>query len=229
MGRPPRRTALTAAVCVAVGLAVGLASPGMAASGASADAGATPAAAESRLVVTDATVEPGETASHRIALTDAPNGLAGFKLTLELSTDDATISDAAYPDTYGKTTPPHVSDDGQSVTVEAADLTDEVTAGATDVTLATVEVHGTDAGSTALEVTGMQADADGGDRIAPSLEAGTLTVTDDGSAPTETQSGRSADGTERDDSIPGFAAGTTIVALAALVVALLARSRRDPR
>lgn len=231
MERPQRRIAVAVTVCLAVGLAVGLASPVAAAAGASslggATGGATPTAAESDLVVTDETVESGETATHRIALTDAPDGLAGFELTLELSGDGdtATVTNASYPDAYGKTTDPVVSADGQSVTVEAVDLTDEVTAGASDVTLATIDVNGIDAGSTALEVTEMQVDADGGDRIDPSLEAGTLTV-DNGSA-SQNESGDSDDGTESEpsDSVPGFTGGAAITAIAALAAALLARSR----
>ncbi|ELY91208.1 hypothetical protein [Natrinema altunense] len=231
-GRPWRRTIVAVVVALAVGAA---ASPGIAVAtaggGSTLVTGATTtSAADSSLVVADATVEPGGTATHRLALTDAPNGLAGFEITLELSTDGATISNASYPDTYGKTSDPIVSDDGQSVTVEAADLTDAVTPGATDVTLATVAVTGPDTGSTTLEITDLQIDADGGSRIEPALEAGTLTV-DDGTAdsPSATAGGGGTGAGDSDDdsssdSVPGFAGGTALVALAA-VVALLARAR----
>ncbi|ELY75148.1 hypothetical protein [Natrinema pallidum] len=232
-GRPWRRTIVAVAVvALAVGVAVG---PGIAV--ATAGSGSplvtgvtTTAGADSSLVVADATVEPGETATHRLALTDAPNGLAGFELTLELSTDDATISNASYPEVYGKTSDPIVSDDGQSVTVEAADLTDEVTPGATDVTLATVAVTGPDTGSTTLEITDLQVDADGGSRIEPALEAGTLTVDDGtGGSPSATAGGDGTDSGDSNadsssDSVPGFAGGAALVAIAA-GVALLARSR----
>lgn len=214
-------------VALAVGVAiVPIASMATTDAGA-ATATATSTAAEPGLVVDDATVESGERATHRIALTDAPDGLAGFELTVELSGDDgtATIANASYPDQYGPTTDPVVSADGQSVTVEAADLTDEVTPGASDVTLATVEVNGTDTGSTALEVAELQVDADGGDRIKPSLEAGTLTV--DGGSASQNETGDSDDGTESDgsDSVPGFTGGAAVAAIAALAAALIARSR----
>ncbi|WP_226040629.1 hypothetical protein [Natrinema sp. DC36] len=203
------------------------------------DTAATPAT-ESTLVVTDSTVEPGTTATHRIALTDAPDGLAGFEFTLELSGNAATVSNASYPDAYGLTTEPITSADGRSVTVEAADLTDEVTPGATDVTLATVEVNATETatGSTTLRVTDSQVDADDGGRIEPALEAGTLTVDENGPAAassqdegTESADETASDGpddSDRSDSsepVPGFAAGSAIGAVAVLAAVLLARPR----
>ncbi|WP_049899874.1 hypothetical protein [Natrinema sp. J7-1] len=231
-GRPWRRAIVAVVIAIAIGAA---ASPTIAVATAGGGSplvtgATTTSAADSSLVVADATVEPGGTATHRLALTDAPNGLAGFEVTLELSTDGATISNASYPDTYGKTSEPIVSDDGQSGTVEAADLTDAVTPGATDVTLATVAVTGPDTGSTTLEITDLQLDADGGSRIEPALEAGTLTV-DDGTAGSQsaTAGGDGTDAGDSDadsssDSVPGFTGGTTLVAIAA-AVALLARSR----
>jgi|GEM_PF-475570 hypothetical protein len=198
------------------------------------------AAAESTLVVTDSTVEPGTTATHRITLTDAPDGLAGFEVTLELSGDAATVSNASYPDAYGLTTEPITSADGRSVTVEAADLTDEVTPGATDVTLATVEVNATETatGSTTLRVAEPQVDADDGGRIEPALESGTLTIGENGpkAASSQNEGTESADGTASDGSdgtdrsdssepVPGFAAGSAIGAIVVLGAALLARSR----
>lgn len=198
------------------------------------------AAAESTLVVTDSAVEPGTNATHRIALTDAPDGLAGFEFTLELSGDAATVSNASYPDAYGLTTEPITSADGRSVTVEAADLTDEVTPGATDVTLATVEVNATETatGSTTLRVTESQVDADDGGRIEPALESGTLSVGEDGpeAASARNEGTESAvetaadepdgsDGSDSSEPVPGFAAGSAIGAMAVLAAALLARSR----
>lgn len=195
---------------------------------------------ESALVVADSTAESEATATHRIALTDAPDGLAGFEFTLELSGDAATVSNASYPDAYGLTTEPITSADGRSVTVEAADLTDEVTPGATDVTLATVEVNATETttGSTTLRVTESQVDADDGGRIEPALESGTLSVGEDGpeAASARNEGTESADETAADEPdgsdgpdssepVPGFAAGSAIGAMAVLAAALLARSR----
>ncbi|QCS43526.1 hypothetical protein [Natrinema versiforme] len=216
-----------AALLVALAIGVAIVPIASMATAGTGTATATPTAAGPDLVVDDAAVESGETATHRLALTDAPDGLAGFELTVELSGDGdtATVANASYPDQYGPTTDPVVSADGRSVTLEAVDLTDEVTPGASDVTLATVEVNGTDTGSTALEVTELQIDADGGDRIEPSLEAGTLTV--DGGSASQNETGDSDDGTGSDglDSVPGFTGGAAVAVIAALAVALLARSR----
>ncbi|WP_222919854.1 hypothetical protein [Natrinema sp. SYSU A 869] len=231
---------LAALGCLAVGLTLALAMPvtttAVAASGeatpeiAGVDTAA-PTAAESSLVVTDATTEPGDTATHRLVLTEAPNGLAGFETTLEFADDTATVSNASYPEEYRPTTDPIMSADGQSVTVEAADLTDEVTSGATNVTLATIEVRGTDARSTALRVTDAQVDADGGSKIAPSLEAGTLTVADDALAAstqnTDEEAGEveetDADDSNSSDTVPGFAVGAALAAIAVLTAGLLVR------
>jgi len=207
------------------------------------DTTATDGSGESTLVVTDSTVEPGTTATHRITLTDAPDGLAGFEVTLELSGDAATVSNASYPDAYGLTTEPITSADGRSVTVEAADLTDEVTPGATDVTLATVEVNATETatGSTTLRVAEPQVDADDGGRIEPALESGTLTIIgengpkaassqNEGTESADGTASDGSDGTDRSDSsepVPGFAAGSAIGAIVVLGAALLARSPDD--
>lgn len=241
-----RRTGERLAVALLVGLAIGtiLAPVSIAAtSGGAADSTATagPSASDGSIVVTDATVEPGGTAVHRVALTDAPDGLAGFELTLELSGDAATVENASYPDEYRMTTDPVVSDDGKSVTVEAVDLDDAVTPGASNVTLATVTVAGAEPGSTALEVTDARLDADGGSRIEPALETGTVTVADggtgsepagesnDGGSDESTANDESDDGDDEaetdSESIPGFAGGAALLALAVLAAALLARTR----
>lgn len=229
-----RRPAAALLVALAVGLAAVPIGPAAAASGgADTDAAgavtATTTATEPSLIVDDATVEPGETATHRLALTDAPDGLAGFELTVELSGDDgtATVANASYPDEYGMTTDPIVSADEQSITVEAVDLGDEVTPGATDVTLATVEVNATDAGSATLDVTDVQIDDDSGDAVVPSIEAGTLTVGDGGNGSqsdgAESDDGADGDGGADAESVPGFAAGAALAVLAALVITLFAR------
>jgi hypothetical protein len=106
---------------------------------------------------TDATVQA--------AIDDAPDGLAGFKV--RLSVDAGTVAGASYPDHYQPTTDPIVSADGQSVTIEAADLEDAVTDGASNVSLATVPVDDLDGQAPNVSVDDAQLDADGGDRIDP--------------------------------------------------------------
>ncbi|GAB3668264.1 hypothetical protein [Halopiger thermotolerans] len=226
------------------------AAPALASTGSNASSAAS-TASEPTLVVDDATVDPDGTATQRIALTDAPDGLAGFELTLELESDVATVAGASYPDHFGMTTDPVVGADSRTVTVEAVDLTDEIGAGASDVTLATLELEGVEDGATELRVTEMQIDADGGDAVDPSLEAGTVTVggadsaagsgdssgssAQDGTG-TETASGGSAtdggsNGTDGGsspasiaESVPGFTGGVAIAAIAVLAATIARRT-----
>ncbi|AGB32906.1 hypothetical protein C488_09664 [Natrinema pellirubrum DSM 15624] len=239
------------AVALVVVLAMGAALVPAAGVTAAANGGTAPAVATAdqsvsagSIVVSDATVEPDGTAVHRIVLTDAPDGLAGFELSLELSGDAAAVENASYPDDYRMTTDPVVSDDGETVTVEAVDLDDAVTPGASDVTLATVTVSGTEPGTAALAVTDARLDADGGSRMEPSLETGTVTVADGGNGSEsaggsddgenteaaandgDDETGTDGEPTSTDsESIPGFAGGAALLALAVLAVTLLARTR----
>ncbi|ELZ15250.1 hypothetical protein C477_18730 [Haloterrigena salina JCM 13891] len=231
-------------------------SPAMTDGAASADSAApangASSGAEPALVVSDATVEPDSTGSLRVSLTDVPDGLAGFKIALAVDDGDvATVANASYPDHFGLTTDPAVGADGETITVEAADLDDAVTAGDANVTLATIDVAGADAGQTDLRVTSMQVDDDDGGAVDPSLEAGTLTVGDDGSGTEDSDpngsesddNGSESDGDDSesdddgspsddetdddgsDDGMPGFAAGSALATLAVLVATVLAKLR----
>ncbi|MBV0900901.1 cell surface protein [Haloarcula salina] len=125
-------------------------------------------------------IAAGETTAVPVVLTTAPNGLAGYQL--ELALDDPAVArfeNASYPDSFGLTTDPVVSSDGGAITLEAADLDGQVEPGASDVTLATVELAGVDGGETRLTVASSQVDADGGGAVEPATTATTLTVTGD--------------------------------------------------
>lgn len=229
-GQPPhrRRTIRALLVTVAILVAAGSAAIGpVAVAGAestsSATVGSQDAAADPTLVVSNETADPQSTATHRISLTDAPEGLAGFEVTLALEADGvATIGNASYPDRFGLTTDPVVSADEQTVTVEAIDLDDAVTSGETDVTLTTIDVTGVDHGETDLRVSDAQLDADGGDPVDPSRAAGTLTV-GDGGEESASQNESAGDGGSDGDSVPGFAIGTALAAIAAITITLTAR------
>ncbi|WP_049922419.1 hypothetical protein [Halopiger djelfimassiliensis] len=217
-----------ALLVVGVGLVAGVAFAPIAAGAGVANVGAVGGAEtadDPTLVVTDVTTEPESSGTHRIALTGVPDGLAGFKLTLALEEDGVgTVTNASYPDHFGMTTDPIVSADDRRITVEAADLNDEITPGAADVTLATVDVTGVDDGETTLHVTDAQIDADGGSPVEPAFETGTLTVGTDGpSAGSGNDDAKPESGPDATDSVPGGTAGATIAAIAAVVAALLAR------
>ena len=122
-------------------------------------------------------VDPGETATVRVVLTSAPEGLAGYELVLSLETDGvAAFAGAEYADAFGLTTDPAVGEDGRTVRLEAADVGGNVRPGASNVTLATVELRGVSAGETALEVRPVQFDADGGTPMNVGTDAGVVAV-----------------------------------------------------
>ena len=127
--------------------------------------------------VESATVQPGETATVDVVLTSAPEGLAGYAIDLSVGNSNALIQGASYPDAFGLTSEPTLSEDGSRITLEAADLNEQVQPGATDVVLATVEVSSGMAGDITLSVEPLQFDADGGSAVDPVSESGTVTVT----------------------------------------------------
>jgi hypothetical protein len=217
--------------------------------GASALTGAAAAQTDSPTIrVESATVQPGETATVDIVLTSAPNGLAGYAIDLSVGNSNALIEGANYPDTFGLTSEPAVSEDGSSVTLEAADLGEQIQPGATDVVLATVEVSSGMSGDITLSVEPLQFDADGGDSVNPASESGTVTVTagedtastDDGAAadssadrsatPASDANGADADadaGTGTTSTEFAFpAGGIVLTALALTLVAGFAARRR---
>ncbi|WP_424003595.1 cell surface protein [Haloarcula salina] len=131
-------------------------------------------------------VAAGDTTAVPVVLTSAPDGLAGYQI--ELSLDDSAVArfeNASYPDSFGLTTDPVVSSDGGAITLEAADLDGQIEPGASDVTLATVELAGVAAGETQVTVASSQVDADGGGAVEPATEPMTLSVTGDATAKTD--------------------------------------------
>jgi len=194
------RSVLLALGCLVVGLAAVTAGPG-----------AAQPANETTLTVTDATVEQDRTTQVRVRLDEVPDGLSGYEVTLRLqSAGVGTVTGASYPDGYQPTTEPEIGDDGRTITLEAADVSGEVGPGATNVTLATVNVSGAGSGTTELAVTDLQVDADDGSRVEPSTDAGSLAVGTDESGEsttneatgTTTSSGADAMATADDGSSP---------------------------
>jgi hypothetical protein len=108
---------------------------------------------------------------------------------------------ANYTDAFGLTTEPAVSDDGRTIRLEAADVGGNVGPGATDVTLATVELRGESAGRAGLEVRPVQFDADGGARMNVSVESGSVVVgePEPTATPTDEPTATSTDGEDATD------------------------------
>ncbi|RKS82499.1 hypothetical protein BDK61_1807 [Haloarcula quadrata] len=196
-------------------------------------------------------VAAGETMAVPVVLTSAPDGLAGYQL--KLSVDDPAVArfeNASYPDRLGLTTDPVISSDGETVTLEAADLDGQIEPGASDVTLATVQLTGVAGGETQVTVASSQVDADGGGvvepateptavAVSPSASTETATAVSDASSPASESTAESAGtanaaGTTTDsgDRSTTSANGPLPIALAiaalAAVAALAARTSRQP-
>jgi hypothetical protein len=184
------------------------------------------------------------TTTVRVVLTAAPDGLSGYYLDLTVD-GPVRVESAFYPDGFGLTSDPAVGGDGQAVTLEAADVDGQVEPGATDVTLATVELAGTAPGEAELTVRPRQFDDDDGTGFEPAVRPGTVTVTGDDTANPSGDSGTATDTTTPDaDSGATAAVGgntepgaepttgdgplspTLVLAALAVVAALAARHHR---
>ncbi|AUG47259.1 cell surface protein [Haloarcula taiwanensis] len=218
-------------------------------------AGAVPALAAGQSTPTISietdSVPAGETMAAPVVLTSAPNGLAGYQL--ELTVDDPAVAqfeNASYPASLGLTTEPVISSDGGTITLEAADLDGQIEPGASDVTLATVQLAGVDGGETQLTVTSSQIDADGGGAVEPTTAPTALAVspgattetvagmTDASSPDSESTAGSASTPSTAGTTAPGGEQSTTgangslpialVLASLAAVAALAARTSRQP-
>jgi len=218
--------ALTIALLVGATSAVSASGPASAASA----SGAQTAANETTLTVGDATVEPHANDTVRLSLDRVPEGLAGFEVTLAFhSNATGSFAGARYPEDYQPTTDPEIGEAGRTITLEAADLGNVVRPGATNVTLAYVSVTGHENGTAKLTATDLQVDADGGSKVQPAVEAGTLSVGSAargaGSARTAGQqgSGSGATGGQADaGGAPGTPGGSPELATGLQIAAVVA-------
>lgn len=221
---------------------------------AAASTGATGDQADRPTVDVDAaSLADGETETVVLTLSTASEGLSGYNLELAVADADvARIESASYPDRFGLTTDPEVGADGRTITLEAADLDGAVESGATNVTLAHVNVTGVGPGVANLSVEPVQFDGDDGSRIEPVPEPGVVTVDSTGGVDPERQEeagaadendpGAQADGNDpavpadRNPTTPGgtvtgpvwpLATGVVFVAAAILTLGAVAYRRRS--
>jgi secreted PhoX family phosphatase len=104
--------------------------------------------------VESAAVRNGESAELELTAHTLPAGFSGARVTVEVTQPDvAEIAGASYADALGVSAEPEVAGDGSAITVRAADIENAVEPGDMNVTLATLEVEGTGAGTTDLRVT----------------------------------------------------------------------------
>jgi len=120
---------------------------------------------ELRIVPLQANLTIGATGTYQVLLTSAPEGLAGFNLSV-------TLAEPAVGEIVSKTLPGWASMNRSStlpadtVWIEAVDLGKSVQAGATNILLCEVTIRGDQPGISAIQVQPIQIDADGGGIIA---------------------------------------------------------------
>jgi hypothetical protein len=190
--------------------------------------------------VSSATTTVDDTTTVEIVLTDAPDGLSGYYFDLTVDNPEvATVTSASYSEEFGLTTDPAIDTDGQTVTLEAADTDGSISPGATDVTLATVEIESQAAGEVELTVEPQQFDSNNGDRFRPETRAGILTIDRDGSnsadaaradaaeagSDAERNAGSDAGTTSGFDSITVVLVGAALIAIGSLAAVAIARQR----
>lgn len=142
------------------------------------------------LNIGDTNVDPGESANVGVSMSSAPDGLAGYDITLGLENDSvATITNATVNEEFGLSLV-NISEDNTSMTVRlrGLDFDKNIEEGATNISLADVEVEGASAGETTLEVQEVtRVDDDSGNPIDINTDSGQITVEaadgpDDGNA-----------------------------------------------
>lgn len=136
-------------------------------------------ASSSTINIGDATVTEGESTSVNVAMSETPTGLSGYDIVLGVQNNStATITDAEIADEFALSEV-NVSDNGTSmeVNLRAVDLEESIQEGATNISLANVNIEGISAGETELEVQEVrQVDDDNGTAINVSSNNGQITV-----------------------------------------------------
>jgi endonuclease YncB( thermonuclease family) len=114
-----------------------------------------------------------------IVLSSAPDGLAGFEVTVEVDDPDvATVEFGSYPGEFGRLVTDSDGGKDGTATFEAVDTDDAITPGATDVTLARFVVTGSSPGETDLTVSVEAMDDDEGAAIDPETSGAAVFVSD---------------------------------------------------
>lgn len=128
------------------------------------------------LSVGDGAAETGETTTVAVTLSEIPNGLSGFNVTVKLSTPDAaTITDAQITEAFGldETT---VIEDGSAVRLKGIDMGQQYRAGDGPVQLGNVTLRADSNVGTDLTLEVRQVDDGDGGLVNPATSAGRLSV-----------------------------------------------------
>lgn len=156
---------------------------------------------EQSLTVEPATVTAGDATSVAVTLSSVPEGLSGYEITVSVGSEStATIRNVTYADAFGITDT--TREDDATAGLKAADVPDSIGPGDEDVRLATLEVVGHQPGETGFDVTIERIDDEDGDDVSVSVDAGSVTVREDGGSVGTDTPGQPRDATDRPTSTP---------------------------
>jgi hypothetical protein len=212
------------------------------------------APADSTVSVENANISANETTALEVRLSDAPDGLSGYNLTVTLADGSvATLTDASVPDQFNLT---DTNVSASEVTLSGVDTDDAVGANATEILLGEIALRGEAGGTTELTVSATRIDDDGGDAVAPATVGGAVTVemtdtgdnetgetneldTDNDSETNQSEDNETTDGSEAnqspdnettddsDGSGPGFGVAAAVLSLLGAVVLSLGHRNDD--
>ncbi|MFQ5874597.1 MAG: PKD domain-containing protein, partial [Dehalococcoidia bacterium] len=126
------------------------------------------------LSVGDGEVNAGDIYSLPIILSEAPAGVAGY--TLDITLSDGSVAQIIGVDFTNEFSLSQNGVSGSQVRFSASDVEDRVRSGATDITLAILNVEGLVEGSTDVRPEVIEMDDDDGNPIGPQVLGGTLAV-----------------------------------------------------
>lgn len=130
------------------------------------------------------TFSPGSTEPVNILLSDAPHGLAGYKLTVRYPQDTVIVTGATFPSWGSSMNLKNPVSGGYLIS--AVDPNKQVQNGSTNVLLGTITLKGVSAGSTTLTISDIQMNDDNDILISPSTGTLQVTIEGEGSAVTIT-------------------------------------------
>lgn len=188
------------------------------------------ASAAGTLSTSDQTVAVDEQTQVAVTLDDAPDGVQRYNVTVRLENGDVGTIESASAGDVGAFQVRSQADD--YITFRAADLSQNVQDGASDVTLGAITITATNPGTSKLTVTVHDFRTDDSEQMNPSVTAGTLTAENDGTSGVDQPGGSRGVSLQRltallPGSPPMWAAGGSAIVLLLLVV--LFRRRRTEK
>jgi len=147
------------------------------------------AASKINLVPGDGNVNPGNTTTYQIVMDSAPDGLAGYDMSISLDSPGvaeydmsmsldspgvAEIESVSYPSWVALNQTGSLPAD--NVRINAVDLNSQVQSGSTKTPLANITIKGKNPGTTRINLNIQELDADGGNPINAETNNGQLTV-----------------------------------------------------